>query len=469
MVLQPIVENAVRYALGQSEEAVTIEVVATSSNGSLSLIVSDDGPGLVSPRPGRSGIGLTNTRNRLARLYGDSAHLAVSISCTTDLATDEFNRADGSLGPNWSDMSDGGLTISSDQVVGVNAAANSGDIRTAEAYGSDQYSQIQITSTQLSGGQWIGPAIRAQNEGQNLYTGIYWWNNGNPVLMLFKRVGGNWTLLGTTYVSGALVTGTTLQLSVIGSSLTLFENGAAVITATDSSLTGGAPGIIAYGAAAAGSWAGGDDTTASATYSVGGNVSGLSGTVVLEDNGGDNLSVTANGPLTFDTMLSSGATYDVTVEANPAGQSCTIANGSGTVASANITGVSVSCTANSENSASDNFNRANGNLGSNWTDMSDGGLMISSDQVVGTNAAANSGDIRTGETYPSNQFSQIEIDKRDQKSTSTRKCSRIFSRSSTRRQLTCLRLPPKAERTSSTTATATRGLLPSIPSIITRT
>jgi sensor histidine kinase YesM len=77
MVLQPIVENAVRHGLGQSEEAVTIEVVAASSNGSLKLIVSDDGPGLLSSPPGRSGIGLANTRNRLARLYGESAHLAI--------------------------------------------------------------------------------------------------------------------------------------------------------------------------------------------------------------------------------------------------------------------------------------------------------------------------------------------------------------------------------------------------------
>jgi sensor histidine kinase YesM len=77
MVLQPIVENAVRYGLGESEEAVTIEVGATSANGSLALVVSDDGPGFLSPIPGHSGIGLTNTRTRLARLYGHSAHLAV--------------------------------------------------------------------------------------------------------------------------------------------------------------------------------------------------------------------------------------------------------------------------------------------------------------------------------------------------------------------------------------------------------
>ena len=79
MVLQPIVENAVRHGLGQSEEAVTIEVEATSSNGSLTLVVSDDGPGLLSSKPdnGHSGIGLTNTRTRLERLYGDNAHLVV--------------------------------------------------------------------------------------------------------------------------------------------------------------------------------------------------------------------------------------------------------------------------------------------------------------------------------------------------------------------------------------------------------
>ena len=80
MVLQPIVENAVRHGLGQSEEAVTIQVSASSTNGSLTLIVSDDGPGLdapglASPKPGHNGIGLTNTRNRLARLYGNNAHL----------------------------------------------------------------------------------------------------------------------------------------------------------------------------------------------------------------------------------------------------------------------------------------------------------------------------------------------------------------------------------------------------------
>ena len=127
-------------------------------------------------------------------------------------------------------------------------------------------------------------------------------------------------------------------------------------------------------------------------------VSGLSGTVVLQDNGGDDLSVTANGSFTFATPLAGGAAYSVTVKTNPSGQSCTVSNGSGTVGSANVTNVAVSCTASSASSASDDFNRADGGLGPNWTAISDGGMAISSQEVVGT-AGATTGDIRTAESY----------------------------------------------------------------------
>jgi two-component system LytT family sensor kinase len=73
MVLQPIVENAVRHGLGQSEESVLIHVSISRANGQLALTVEDDGPGCPDPVFNEKGIGLTNTRNRLKRLYGPEA------------------------------------------------------------------------------------------------------------------------------------------------------------------------------------------------------------------------------------------------------------------------------------------------------------------------------------------------------------------------------------------------------------
>jgi hypothetical protein len=87
-------------------------------------------------------------------------------------------------------------------------------------------------------------------------------------------------------------------------------------------------------------------TTGSGSFTVGGTVSGLTGTVVLQDNGGDDLDVTSDGSFTFATPLADGASYGVTIENFPAGQSCTITGGTGTgtIASADITGVTITCT-----------------------------------------------------------------------------------------------------------------------------
>ncbi len=108
-------------------------------------------------------------------------------------------------------MADGGLTIVNQQVQGTNSGGDSGDIRTAETYSSDQSSQVQLTSTQLTGSQWVGPAVRAQAGGANVYVGIYFWNFGSPELMLFLRNGGAWSQLGASVPVSALAAGTHLD------------------------------------------------------------------------------------------------------------------------------------------------------------------------------------------------------------------------------------------------------------------
>jgi hypothetical protein len=88
-------------------------------------------------------------------------------------------------------------------------------------------------------------------------------------------------------------------------------------------------------------------TCATATVTIGGTVTGLSGTgLALQNNGGDNLTVTGTGTVqfTFQTPLTLGGSYNVTTLTQPTNptQICSITNGSG-LATANVTNVSISC------------------------------------------------------------------------------------------------------------------------------
>jgi two-component system, LytTR family, sensor kinase len=77
LILQPIVENAIRHGIAPRSVPGLIEIRSARRDGRLRLEVRDDGPGLPleigTGRTGRRGIGLANTQNRLRQLYGDEA------------------------------------------------------------------------------------------------------------------------------------------------------------------------------------------------------------------------------------------------------------------------------------------------------------------------------------------------------------------------------------------------------------
>ena len=80
LLLQPLVENCIKYAIARAEAGGTIRVVARRDGDVLTLIVDDTGPGQERASEGAQkdadetggvGIGLQNTRERLMTLYGD--------------------------------------------------------------------------------------------------------------------------------------------------------------------------------------------------------------------------------------------------------------------------------------------------------------------------------------------------------------------------------------------------------------
>jgi hypothetical protein len=167
----------------------------------------------------------------------------------------------------------------------------------------------------------------------------------------------------TTYTIGGTLTGLASGATVVlanngGNNLSLTANGN--FTFTTAITAGGAYNVtvatqptdqnctVSSGTGTANANVTTVSVTCSTTdFTIGGTLSGLASgaTVVLQDNLGDNLTLTANGTFTFATPLATGTPYSVTVLTPPTGQTCTVANGTGTVGTANVTNVSVTCSA----------------------------------------------------------------------------------------------------------------------------
>jgi two-component system, LytTR family, sensor kinase len=79
LILQPIVENAIRHGIAPRTDAGRIEIAARRLNGALQVQVIDNGPGLAgngnNGRILKEGVGLANTQARLQQLYGDESRL----------------------------------------------------------------------------------------------------------------------------------------------------------------------------------------------------------------------------------------------------------------------------------------------------------------------------------------------------------------------------------------------------------
>ena len=72
LILQPIVENAVRHGLSPRVAPGTVTILARRVDGAVRITVRDDGRGLPPPGQRRERVGIGNTRTRLRQTYGDA-------------------------------------------------------------------------------------------------------------------------------------------------------------------------------------------------------------------------------------------------------------------------------------------------------------------------------------------------------------------------------------------------------------
>ena len=112
---------------------------------------------------------------------------------------------------------------------------------------------------------------------------------------------------------------------------------------------------------------------------------------MLRNNGGDNLPVSADGPVTFASPVANGATYGVTVFKQPTrpAQTCLVMRGSGTMARPNVTTVAIVCVTNGAVRVT--ASTAGADIPSTYTVDADPGTSGSSTAVVPSNGSVSLG------------------------------------------------------------------------------
>ncbi len=90
MILQPLVENAIKHGIGPRSEGGKIDIAASRQNGHLELTVRDNGLGVPFGDVEHlvEGVGISNTRRRLKHLYGEGHSFKLSNEAASGLAVD---------------------------------------------------------------------------------------------------------------------------------------------------------------------------------------------------------------------------------------------------------------------------------------------------------------------------------------------------------------------------------------------
>ena len=161
--------------------------------------------------------------------------------------TDNFDRADGAPGANWVEVyltaGKASAGIVSNQFRSNQSFTYSHWRRTEATFPDDQYAQTssKFDAVGFIGGQAFG---RVSNDGDGYLAGGRW----TTTISVLDRIDNGTTTSYLTEASRVHVTGTyyTIKVQAVGSTITAFEGGTEIMSATDSTYTSGKPGIFTY-------------------------------------------------------------------------------------------------------------------------------------------------------------------------------------------------------------------------------
>jgi hypothetical protein len=178
----------------------------------------------------------------------------IPVTSYVNSGYDNATRANGSIGANWT-VQQSGLNIASNQIQGTTAAQSNSGFWNANAFSSVQFAQATITA--LNGtSDFPGVTVLASGSGA---TATYYDCVENSTTIFMQRVvNGGTTNLTSTASTGAV--GDILRLEAApGGALACFKNAASTLTATDTQITSGSPGLVISGnVATEKNWSGGN-------------------------------------------------------------------------------------------------------------------------------------------------------------------------------------------------------------------
>ena len=188
--------------------------------------------------------GTTITCSNMGTTLYTKYAIATEVAFLPPAYSDNFNRANGSLGSPWVTLI-GAPAIDTNAAIGVTAVVDNGAMYDV-AIADDQFSEVTITSTDTGGLYGDGgPATRMSNVG-----GTYYYKCGlslqgsSATLAIYKNNNGSYTQFGSTV---AVATAThTVKITSIGSTHKGYLDGVEIISGTDTQLTSGRAGLVFF-------------------------------------------------------------------------------------------------------------------------------------------------------------------------------------------------------------------------------